>query len=656
VPPGGGELTTTSSTAPGPSPALADKLRLLPDRPGVYLFRDAAGGILYVGKAVSLRNRVRSYFQSGKGLEGKTLAMLALAADLEFIVTDSEVEALILENDLIKRHRPKYNIRLRDDKQYPYLRLDLGAPWPRLELVRRPAADGARYFGPYPHASAVWETMQTLRRVFPYRSCSDRRLQQPHPCLYYHIHRCAGPCIGAVTPEQYGRMVAEMAEFLQGKGEEVLGRLEARMHAAAEELRFEEAAELRDRLAALRSVLEKQKVQLAIGAERDVLAVAMAGPEAGEAAVQAFFFREGKLAGRDGFVLTGAEGRSPGEVLQAFIDQFYGGGAPVPAEVFVSDPLPDAAETRALLRQRRQGPVRLHCPRRGQAKELVELVRRNAQEFLAAERWRREKSREALEAALAELQQALALPKPPRRIECFDNSNLHGAHPVSAMVVFEDGQPRKAEYRKFRVKTVDGPDDFATMREVLRRRFARALRERAELAAQDPEGQVPDVPGGFARLPDLVIIDGGRGQLSAARAAMRELGVEDIPAFGLAKEKEWLYAEDRREPIVLPRTSPALHLLQRIRDEAHRFGLGYHRQLRGRASVASLLEEVPGIGPKRRKALLQAFGSLEAIRAADVDRLAAVPGMTREAAEELVTYLRSGEAERSSMDQEASDH
>ena len=619
--------------------ALNAKLARLPERPGVYLFRDAAGTILYVGKAVSLRSRVRSSFQSGRGLEAKTQRLVAVVADLEWIVTDSEVEALLVENNLIKKHRPKYNIRLRDDKQYPYLRLDLTDSWPTLQLVRRPAADGARYFGPYPHSAAVWETMAALRRVFPYRSCSDRRLGQPHPCLYYHIHRCLAPCISATTPGAYADMAQQLAQFLDGKGDDVLGRLEAQMQEASEALRFEDAAQLRDRLAALRSVLQKQKVQRAGGGDRDALAVAR-GPH-GEAAVQIFFFREGKLAGREGHLLDGGEGRADAEVLSAFVQQFYGGGgAAVPAELLLESEPSDPESLTALLRRCRSGAVRLRVPQRGEKRQVVEMVRRNAESFLEAQRWQREQSRDAVDAALTELAGVLGLAGPPRRIECYDNSNLHGLHPVAAMVVFEDGLPRKAEYRKFKVRTVAGSDDFATMEEIVGRRFARAARERRELAEGNPDGEVPPVEGGFARLPDLVLIDGGRGQLSHARAAMRAVGMEKIPTFALAKENEWIFVEDRPEPIVLPRTSPGLRLLQRARDEAHRFGLGFHRQLRGRAAVASVLEDVPGIGPRRRKALLQAFGSLAAIRDADLEALAGVRGMNRAAAEELLQYLR----------------
>lgn len=658
----------------GPAAGLNDTLRHLPDLPGCYIFRDAAGHILYVGKALSLRNRVRSYFPAGAGTAartsaggGKTAALMALVAGLEFIVTDSESEALVLENNLIKQHRPKYNIRLRDDKQYPYLRLARGVPWPRLELVRQPRPDGARYFGPYPHSSGVWETMQILRRVFPYRSCSDRRLGQPHACLYHHIHRCLAPCIGACTAGAYRAMVAELEQFLDGRGEGVLTRLRGAMEAAADGLRFEEAAELRDRLRALESVLERQKVQVRSETDRDALAIARGGTEGEDAAVQVFFYRAGKLSGRDGFLLTGAAGRTDAEVVLAFLEQFYGGGgAAVPREVLLPVPLEPGAEVvvEALLRARRGGAVRLAVPRRGEKRQIVDLVQKNATEFLTAELWRRDRSAAAVSLALEDLRRCLDLPAVPRRIECYDNSNLMGLHAVAAMVVFEDGQPKKADYRKFRVKTVVGADDFATMREVLGRRFARALRERRALAAADPEGEVPAPPTGtglprdaaalpaadaassFTRLPDLVVVDGGRGQLSAARAVMRELGVDDIPTCGLAKEHEWVFVEGRAAPIILPRTSPGLRLLQRARDEAHRFGLGFHRQVRGQAAVASILQEAPGIGPKRRRALLRAFGSLEALRQASVADLAAVPGMNRQAAEDVVQYLGAAPPER----------
>jgi excinuclease ABC subunit C len=623
---------------------LEEQLKLLPDQPGVYLFRDAAGTILYVGKAVSLRNRVRSYFQAGRGLEAKVQAMVAQVASVEHILVDSEVEALVLESGLIKQHRPKYNIKLRDDKHYPYLRVDARGFWPKLELVRQVRADGARYFGPFPHSSAVWETMHVLRRVFPYRSCSDRRVRTGPDCLYHHIHRCLAPCVAACSEAEYRAMIGEMIDFLDGRAEAVLGRLERRMHAAADELRFEEAAELRDRLAALRTVLERQKVSGAEMAERDVLAMARGHDEA---AVQVFFVRRGEVAGRDGFILTGTDGRTDGEVLAAFIEQYYADGPVVPRELLLESPVPEAeaAGLLAMLAARRRGAVRLAVPRRGEKRQLVELVKKNAAEYLAEEQWRRERSREAAQRAAADLRAALGLAEPPHRIECFDISHSQGSLTVGAMAVFEDGAPKKADYRRFRVRTVPGGnDDFLAMQEVLGRRFRRGMRERAEAAAV-AEGDVTGA-GGFAALPDLLIIDGGRGQLSHARAVLEDLGLEDIPTFGLAKENEWLFAPGRSEPIVLPRTSPGLRLLQRLRDETHRFAVSYHRSLRGKHSVASLLEDAPGIGPARRKALLKAFPSLEAIRAASVEELAAVPGMSRVAAEDLLAYLRAGEDQR----------
>lgn len=614
-----------------------EKLKLLPDSPGCYLFRDAGGTILYIGKAVSLKNRVRSYFQAGRGLEGKVQALVAQVADVEHIVTDSEVEALILESNLIKEHRPKYNVRLRDDKHYPYLRIDPAAAWPRLEMVRRVRADRARYFGPFP-STPIGETLQLLRRVFPYRSCSDRRLAQPHACLYHHIHRCLAPCIGACDEAQYRAMVAELTQFLEGRGEDVLRRVEARMQAAADELRFEQAAELRDQLTALRGVIEKQKISSSRPSDRDVIAMARGRDEA---AVQVFFVREGKVAGRDAFMLSGSDGRPDAEVLAAFVKQYYSGGPLPPREIVLGAALEagEAAAIRAWLRRQRGAAVDLVAPRRGERRKLIELVEKNAAEYLAEEQWRRERSRDALERGLAELQAALSLPGPPRRIECFDISNTQGQLSVGAMAVFEDGAPKKSDYRRFRIKTVEGADDFASLREVVGRRFRRARGERR--AAAGPDGELEASAAGFARLPDLVIIDGGPGQLGYARQALAELDLEWIPTFALAKQNEWLFAPGASQPIVLDHRSPALHLLQRLRDETHRFAVTYHRGLRGRAGLASLLEEVPGIGARRRKALLSAYRSLDDLRAASPDDLARVPGMSRTVAEELALYLQS---------------
>lgn len=612
---------------------LQEKVDRLPERPGVYIFRDAAAEVIYVGKAVSLRDRVRSYFRGGRHLTGKVLRLAAEIRDVEHIVTDTETEALILECNLIKRYRPRFNIRLRDDKSYPYLRVTTGETWPRVMIVRSMKNDGARYFGPYTQAGALQETLRVLRRVFPYRTCSDARFRQhrDRPCLHYFIKRCPGPCAGLVTPEAYAAEIGRLIAFLEGRQEGLLDGLRRRMEEAAERLEFERAAELRDRLRALEAVVEKQKIVSDRLGDQDVIAVARSGgnspPEAEQetACAQVFFVREGKVVGREAVVLAETEGSSDAEVLAAFLKQYYAAAGFIPPEILLSGEPDDAPAIAAWLEQLRGGRVSLLVPRRGEKRRLLEMVRKNAALFMEEERLRRRREEEGPAAALNELREALGLPAVPRRIECYDISNIQGRQTVASMVVFVDGRPSKKDYRQFKVRTVSGPDDFASMREVLSRRFLRVQAEGDR---------------SFAERPDLVIIDGGRGQLGAARQAMAALGFSDIPAFGLAKENEWLFAEDRREPIILPRESPALLLVQRIRDEAHRFAVGYHRRLRSKHSLRSVLDEVPGIGPKRRQALLTRFRSLDNIRRATVEELAAVPGMTRAAAREVFEHLQ----------------
>ncbi len=661
---------------------LLDKVDLLPERPGVYLFKDAGGQVIYVGKAASLRDRVRSYFRGDRHLSGKALRLAAGIADLEHIVTDTEVEALILECNLIKKHRPRFNIRLRDDKNYPYLRVTVNEPWPRVVIARSMKDDGARYFGPFTRSQAVHETLRVLRRVFPHRTCSDARFRQhrDRPCLHHFIKRCPGPCAGLTTPEAYRETIGQLVAFLGGRRDGLLDDLRRRMEEASERLEFERAAELRDKLLALERVVEKQKivsdrladqdvVALARGATGEGAAGALADPAASDpagadepepACVQVFFVRDGKLVGREPFLLTDTAGSGDGEVLAAFLKQYYAGAGFIPPEILLAAEPEDAPAISAWLSQLRGGRVALRVPQRGEKRRLLEMVRQNAVLFLEEERLRRRRQAEASQGTLAELQTALGLPAPPRRIECYDISSIQGRQTVASMVVFQDGRPAKKDYRKFRVWTVEGADDFASMREVLARRFLRAAREGAgpgvehgASAAAAGDGAAGGATAGaaagdgaaeggdesFSRLPDLVIIDGGRGQLSAARRAMATLGFGDIPTFGLAKENEWLFAEGRPDPIILPRDSQALYLLQRVRDEAHRFALGYHRKLRSSQSVRSLLEEIPGIGPKRRKALLTRFRSLGALAGASVEELAAVPGMTRAAAEEVFEHL-----------------
>ncbi|NPV73144.1 MAG: excinuclease ABC subunit UvrC [Pelotomaculum sp.] len=609
-------------------------LKALPAGPGVYLYRDAAGRVIYVGKAASLRNRVRSYFLPGSQHPPKIRSMIEKISDLEVIVTDTEVEALILEQNLIKEHRPRYNAYLKDDKSYPYIKVTLGEDFPRVMLTRRHVKDGSRYFGPYTRAGAVHETLSLLRKIFPFRTCKQKEPPlRERPCLNYHIKRCSGPCCGLVDREKYRAVINEVILFLEGRQEDLIRNLAARMEEAAANLEFEKAARLRDQLQAVREVVEKQKIISGGFEDQDVAAVAREGDEAW---VAVFFIRGGKLIGREQFVLKGTEGLSGADVIAAFIKQYYTGAEFVPAEILLPE---EAGEEKAViekwLSEKRGARVLLKVPRRGEKKKLVDLAAKNA--LLALEQARLEEAarRDDEAEALAGLARELGLEGPPGRVECYDVSNTQGAYSVASMVVFEEGRPAAGQYRRFKIRTVEGPNDFASIQEVLRRRFARAREERELLAA----GRIGSRQAKFHRLPDLVIVDGGKGQLSAARQAMRELGFSHIPAFGLAKEEELLFAESRPEPIALPADSPALRLVQCLRDEAHRFALAYHRNLRGKAGLRSLLDEVEGIGEVRRRALLKAFGSVAEIEKATPEQLAAVKGMNKKAARAVYEFF-----------------
>ncbi|KUK40590.1 MAG: UvrABC system protein C, partial [Clostridia bacterium 62_21] len=581
---------------------LADRAAQMPDRPGVYLFRDERGRVLYVGKAKSLNKRVRTYFQRGQ--PAKVMAMLQRAQDLDFIVTDSEIEALILECNLIKEHRPRYNVVLKDDKNYPYIKVTVNEEFPRVLITRRQLQDGARYFGPYTRAGAVHDTLRLLKKLFPFRSCTQQRFTNRRPCLNFHIKRCLAPCTGQVDREEYAAVIREVCLFLEGRHEDLVKDLTARMQEAAEHLEFERAAELRDQIQAIEQVVARQKIVSTRLEDRDVVALARDG-DTGQAVV--FQVRQGKLVAEESLPLRGTADKSEEEVLAAFIKQYYSRASFIPPEILLNRLLGDEEEViAAWLAAARRGKVRLETPRRGKKRELVAMAERNAAYLLA-----REVAREAHDAeVLAELARALELHAPPRRMEAFDISHIQGREAVASMAVFQDGRPQKAAYRRFRIHS-RGPDDFAAMGEVVARRFARA---------DDPK---------FAPLPDLVLIDGGKGQLNAALKAMRAAGHGEIPVFSLAKEEELIYAPGRSEPIRLPRDAAALHLLQRLRDEAHRFAVEYHRAARTRKTLGSLLEEIEGVGAARRRALLQAFGSLEAIRKASVEELARVPGMNR---------------------------
>ena len=607
---------------------LREKLRLLPDRPGVYLMKNAAGEVIYVGKAVSLRNRVRSYFQSPAGLSAKVRVMTSHIADIDYIVTGSEVEALILEANLIKEHRPRYNVRLRDDKAYPFLKLT-NEPFPRVVVARRMERDGARYFGPYTDSNAVRETMRFLRKLFPIRTCSlDLSGELNYrPCLLYHIKRCVGPCAGKVTPEAYDRLIEQVALFLEGRHERLLPELYREMREAAQALEYERAARIRDQIRAIERVTERQTVVSDRPIDQDLIGFAQ---EKDLVCVQVFNIRSGRLIGGEHFFLEALAEDEPGEIMTAFVQQYYQRAPFVPPEVLVQVPIEDASVVEGWLRERRGGAVRLHVPRRGEKRRLMEMAVENARLVLRERLAQEARRSEEAERAMAHLAEVLGLPSLPQRIEAFDISNIQGNQAVASMVVFVDGQPKPSEYRRFKIRTKSTPDDFAMMKEAVHRRFLRGLREQAEEVE----------PRGFAVFPDLVLIDGGKGQLNAAREVMRELGVEDIPTVALAKQFELVFVEGRSEPVNLPWASPGLKLLQRIRDEAHRYAITYHRHLRDQRTSESLLDQIPGIGPRRKRELIKRFGSVAGVKRATVEELASVPGISRALAERIYQHVR----------------
>jgi excinuclease ABC subunit C len=606
----------------------------LPPKPGCYLMKDAAGQVIYVGKAVNLRSRVRSYFHQGEIPHPRTADLVERIADIEWIVVGSELEALILEMTLIKKHRPRYNVRLKDDKRYPYIKVFWAEPFPKVTVTRRMDDDGSRYFGPYTSVWAVHQTLDVLRRIFPYLTC-DRVItgHDPRACLYYDIKLCLAPCIGAIDKAGYRAMIADLSRFLEGRSEPVVERLRAEMARAAEEMRYEKAAAIRDQLQAIERVVEQQKVVSQERIDSDV--IAFARDDTG-ACVQVFFVREGKLVGREYFVLEGANEADDREVVGAFVKQFYTEAAFVPSRVLLPTEIEEARIIEEWLGSRRGGEkVALMVPRRGPKRELVEMAAENAAETLAGLRAQWEADRSKHVQALAELQNALRLAVAPNRIECYDISTTQGTAAAGSMVVFEQGAPNRSLYRKFNIKTVAGQDDFASMEEVLSRRFRR-WQISADEAAK-PGGR-PD--HAFGRLPDLLIVDGGKGQLGRAIAVIETFGLSDmVPLVGLAKGHEEIFLPGQPDPVILPRRSDGLHLVERIRDEAHRFALAQHRTRRTRETLVSRLDSIPGIGPSRRRALLKAFGDVDGIRRAGVEELSAIPGITRELAERVKSEL-----------------
>lgn len=604
---------------------LENKLAMLPEKPGVYIYKDNQGHILYIGKAVSLRQRVRSYFQASADHSSKVRALVQKINDLEIIVTNNEVDALILESNLIKEHQPWFNIRIKDDKHYPYLKLTLRETYPRLIVARRIQKDGAKYFGPYPNGFVMRETLKLIRRIFPLRACKQQLNGQPtgRPCLNFHIKRCLGPCTGQVSRDQYLEVVQAIDMLLSGRYDSLTKQLSERMQKAAETLQFEQAAELRDQINAIKRISEKQKMIAADLGDRDIIALARG---VGETCVGMLLMREGHTIGREHYFLTGTEDLSSGEVLAGYLKQHYANNSFIPPEIILSEPLPDneAELISEWLSQRRGTKVHLLVPKRGDKKQLVEMVEKNAVLALEERLTRTVNQEELLQSALEELADYLELPGPPRRIECYDISNISGKEAVGSMVVMLDGKPDRSEYRRFRIRDIEGPDDYAMMQQVLRRRFRRLQQDDAR----------------FADLPDLIVVDGGKGQLSSGLQVMHELGFAHIPVVGLAEAEEHIFRPGKSEPLILPRQSQSLYLVQRIRDEAHRVALTYHRQLRAKKQVASWLEGCPGIGPARRTALLRAFGSLNKVKSASEAELAQVPGMTKQAATNLYDYIR----------------
>ena len=623
---------------------FAHRLVITPEKPGVYMMKDASDKVIYVGKASSLRNRVRSYFGSSQNLDLKIRKMVSRVADFEYIVTDSDAEALILECTLIKKFRPTYNARLKDDKSYPYLKIDLTENFPQVYITRRVAQDGARYFGPFASAGSVRKTLGLLKKLFPYRSCTKVITgKDPRPCLEYYINRCVAPCIGAVNKEEYHNVVQQVIMFMEGNTDRVVGDLRIKMLEASQCLEFERAAVLRDQIRNIERVIQELRIKVASNSNHDMDAIGMAVGQ-DEAWVEVFFIRKGKLIGRDHFIMEGTQDDPPGHILEQFIKQFYQSAPFVPRRIIHQFPLEEEKLIHDWLKAKRGAAVALARPLRGEQYKLIKMVAENAAQGLSQKRAKWLSNTDAVQQAMSELQEELNLPNLPRRIECYDISNIQGTNSVGSMVTSQDGVPKTVHYRRFRIKTVEGIDDYAMIQEVLRRRFKRLASVRGkgrtdQDLVQIVDGASPTGNDSWGIVPDLVLIDGGKGHLSAALEVFLELGIDFIPLASIAKENEWLYVPQMPEPIALPSNSQALYLVQRIRDEAHRFAITYHRKLRSKDSISSSVDVVPGIGPKRKRMLMRRFGSINGIKDAAMEDIAAVPGMTRSLAARLKESL-----------------
>ena len=599
-------------------PSLQEQLDHLPAQPGVYQMLDAHGKVLYVGKAIDLRSRVRSYFQPGRAHQTRIDALVAAVSDVRTIIVKSEAEALLLEANLIKQHKPYYNVRLKDDKKYPYLKVTLNESFPRVIFTRKIVEDGGRYYGPYTNAGVLRDSINLIRRVFPLRTCrlDDIGIRLHRPCLQYHIKRCMAPCAGLQTQAEYAAIVSEVVLFLEGRQGVLVERLERQMQEAADQLSYEFAARLRDRIAEVKRVMARQAVVSRSKIDMDLVAGAHGQ---GVSCMEIFFVRAGKLVGQDNFIVEGTEGRSPDEILASFVSQYYATAPSTPKELMLEAPIPDSAVLAEVLSQRRGNRVRVLVPRRGERAEFMANVRRNAEQHLHEHLTTAAVAAERATASLEELAAALNLPAVPQRIEAYDISHVQGTNVVGSMVVFEDGKPKKSDYRRFKIQGTPANDDPANMAQMLRRRL-RYL----NVAPEQSSGKDKK----FTRRPGLLLIDGGRAQLGAGLQVLTELDLVAIPIAALAKQFEELYLPDEHEPVLLPRNSPALHLVQRIRDEAHRFAVTYHRKLRGKEQVVSGLDGLSGVGPARRRALMRAFGSAAGVKRASVTELQSVPGIS----------------------------
>ncbi len=604
---------------------ITEQLRRLPDNPGVYFMRDSTGKILYIGKALSLKNRVNTYFGQGP-LTPKTVNMVTRVSEIDFVITGSEQEALILEMNLIKRHHPPYNVRLRDDKSFPFLKISLNEEWPRVYFTRRVEDDGGRYFGPFASAYSVRQTLKALKIMFPFRTCKKPITGiDSRACLEYHLNRCVAPCTGAVDREEYAEVIKQVILFLEGKDDIVVNQLRKRMEQAAESLGYEKAAIIRDQIKAINSVIEGQRFATMVKGEQDAVAFAQDGDQA---LAQVFFVREGKLIGKESFIVQNTEQEEPVQVMTNFVKQFYSSSTHVPRLLLLQYGIEDKTILRNWLMGKRGGVVDIEVPQRGPKKKLIDIVLKNAKQGLEQLRIKKLTATTDRQPALIEIQHELHLPGFPHRIEAYDISNIQGTSAVGSMVVMEEGKTKPSHYRRFRIKTIPGADDYAMLQEVLRRRFKRA--------SPDSGQETGDT---WKIIPDLLLIDGGKGQLNAALSVVGELGLEGISLAGLAKEREELFIPRQTEAVRLPADSAGRLMLQHLRDEAHRFALGYHLNIRQKTAMTSTLDSVPGIGPKRKRALLRKFGSVQGIKEASIADLAGVNGINPKLAEKIKEYL-----------------